>query len=131
MFDPKKLASMMRQMGIKTSNISANRVVIEKSDGTFLVIENPELIEITMQGQRSYQLSGNVREESLNPYADAKSKDSTSQQHNEPTEEDIELVMQAANTTREKALEALKQSKGNVAQAIVDLTDHESDAQKD
>ena len=37
-------------------------------------------------------------------------------------EEDITLVMQQANVTREKAIQALIDAKGDMAQAILNLT---------
>jgi nascent polypeptide-associated complex subunit alpha len=37
-------------------------------------------------------------------------------------EEDIVLVMQQANVAREKAIQALTDSKGDIAQAILTLT---------
>ena len=50
--DPKKMQAMMRQMGIKQDEIEATRVIIEKADGN-IVIENPNVVKITMQGNES------------------------------------------------------------------------------
>ena len=61
--DPKKMQAMMKQMGIKQDEIDAMRVVIEKSDGNKIVIENPNVVKIMMQGQESWQITGEAREE--------------------------------------------------------------------
>ena len=49
--DPKKMQALMRQMGIKSENIAAKKVII-KTDSADLVIENPEVVQITIQGQK-------------------------------------------------------------------------------
>ena len=101
--DPKQMQQMMRQMGISTKEIPAKRVVIE-GEGENIVIEEPQVMEISAQGQSSFQVSGKVsREESI-------------------SEEDVKLVMEKSGASREKAIEALKKSKGDIAEAILSLS---------
>lgn len=102
--NPRQLARMMKQMGIDTRDIPARRVIVE-CEGYNLVIENPAVTEINMKGQRSYQISGEVKEEQI------------------IKDEDIRLVMEQANVTREDAIEALKLKKGDIADAILSLTE--------
>lgn len=99
MFDPKQIEKLARQMGIKTKQIDAKKVVIEGSDGT-LVIENPVVVEINMKGQRTFQVSGIVKEIGFN-------------------EEDVKLVMEKANVDRERAIKLLEATNGDVAEAIL------------
>ncbi|MEM4195460.1 MAG: nascent polypeptide-associated complex protein [Candidatus Anstonellales archaeon] len=99
--DPKQMAKLMKQMGINTSQIDAKEVIIE-TDEKRIVIENPQVIEISMQGQKSYQISGKVKEE-----------------EKLFSEEDINLVIEQANCTREEAVKALKETKGDIAEAIM------------
>lgn len=102
MFNPKQMQQLMKQMNIKQEEIEAKRVVIETSDGN-LVIENPSVIKLIIQGRSSFQITGDERfEEALN-------------------EEDIKVVMEQANVSREKAIEALKKAEGKVADAILSL----------
>jgi len=61
--DPRKIQSMMSKLGICQEEISADRVVIEKSNGERIIIENPQIVKINMQGQESFQISGDIREE--------------------------------------------------------------------
>lgn len=98
--DPKQMEKMMRQMGINSRQLEAKRVVIE-SEGQNIIITSPQVVEITMQGQKSYQISGNV---SVETPASA---------------EDIAMVAEQAGKTREEAAEALKKSNGDIAQAIL------------
>ncbi|MGV8085191.1 MAG: nascent polypeptide-associated complex protein [Candidatus Bilamarchaeum sp.] len=100
--DPRKMEAMMRQMGIKSQDISAKKVIIETDSGN-IVIESPQVVQITMQGQKSFQISGNVREES--------------------SSEDIKMVMEQANVTEEEAKQALKDAQGDIAEAILKLSE--------
>jgi nascent polypeptide-associated complex subunit alpha len=61
--NPKKMQAMMKQMGMSQEEIAASRVIIEKKDNTKIVIENPSVVKINIQGQDSFQVSGNVKEE--------------------------------------------------------------------
>ena len=101
--NPKQMQQMMRQMGIKADELKAVRVIIEKEDGK-LIIENPSVTQIDMQGQKSFQIAGNVREEAALP-----------------SEDDVKLVMESANSTKEEAESALKEANGDIAEAIMKL----------
>ena len=100
--NPKQMEKMLKQMGINSQEISASRVIIER-EGEKIVISEPQITEITAQGQKSFQISGKVSvEASL-------------------SEEDVKMVMEQANCSREQALDALKKSNGDLAQAILSL----------
>ena len=60
--NPKKMQGMMKKMGIAQEEIDANRVIIEKDDGN-IVIDNPSVLKIEMQGQSNYQISGDESQE--------------------------------------------------------------------
>ncbi len=103
--DPKKMQAMMKQLGINQEEIDAERVIIEKSDGR-IVIENPGVQKIKMQGQESWQITGEAREE-----------------NNEGIkQEDIELVMEKTGKGEEEVREALEDAGGNIAEAIIKLS---------
>lgn len=101
--DPKKMQAMMRQMGIRSEEIGATRVVIETASGS-MVIDNPQVTRITVQGQASFQISGDVRME-------------------KSTAEDVKLVMGQAGCSEEQAKAALERSGGDIAEAILLLTE--------
>lgn len=103
--DPKKMQGMMRQLGIKQEEIAAKRVIIEKEDGK-IVIEEPSVMKIIMKGQESWQITGNAREEEEGV-----------------REEDVKLVMEKTGRNEEEVKKALEDSEGEVAEAIVKLSE--------
>ena len=102
-FDPKKMKSMMKQLGINQEEVSAKKVIIEREDGR-TIIDNPSVQKIKMQGQETWQIAGEAHEESLGV-----------------AEEDVKLVMEKTGTTREKAKKVLEET-GDIAEAIVKLS---------
>jgi nascent polypeptide-associated complex subunit alpha len=101
--NPKHMAKMMQQMGIKSEELPATKVTIELEDGTRLVIFEPQVVQIEMQGQKSFQVSGKVSEE------------------REAGEDDIKMVMEQAGCSREEAMNALRETGGDIAEAIIKL----------
>jgi nascent polypeptide-associated complex subunit alpha len=97
--DPRQMQQLLKQMGIKSRSLSENRVIIECED-TKIVIENPQILEMEVKGQKNYSISGEVHEEqSVN-------------------EEDIDLIIEQTGATKEEAISALKKA-GDVASAII------------
>lgn len=94
------MQAMMRQMGIKQEDIEASRVIIECADKR-IVIEQPSVAKITMQGQISWQISGEVHETEVGV-----------------KEEDVQLVMDQAGVSKDEAHAALEKHGGDLAQAI-------------
>ncbi|MDD5700076.1 MAG: nascent polypeptide-associated complex protein [Candidatus Nanoarchaeia archaeon] len=105
--DPKKMQAVMKQMGIAQTEIPASRVVIEKTDGGKLTIENPSVTRIKMQGNESFQISGDVKEEN---------------EENDFSEEDIKTIMEKTGCSEEEALDALEET-GDLAGAILKLSE--------
>jgi nascent polypeptide-associated complex subunit alpha len=103
--DPKKMQAVMKQMGIAQTDIPSSRVMIEKEDGKRIVITNPSVVKIKMQGQESFQITGDVSEE--------ESKDFS--------KEDIKVVMQKTNVSEKEAKKALEET-GDLAEAILKLS---------
>jgi len=99
--DPRRINAMMKQMGIENKEIEAKRVIIETDKGK-IIINNPSVTEINMQGNKSFQIAGEVSEE----------------KGNEIPEEDIIMVSESANTSRDKAKKLLLETKGDIAEAI-------------
>ena len=92
----------MKQMGIAQEDIPTKKVIIEKSDGNKTIINNPSVVKIKMQGQESFQISGEVREEGI-------------------SEEDIQTVMEKTNSNEEDAKKALEKT-NDLAEAILELS---------
>jgi len=100
--DPKQMERLMRQMGINSKQVPATRVVIEL-EGQKLIISQPQVTEITAQGQKSYQISGNVSTESV------------------LSEEDVKMIMEQTGASHDVAVDALNKANGNIAEAILAL----------
>jgi len=100
--DPKKMAGMMKKLGINQEEIPANRVIIEKDDGENLVIDNPSVQRIEMQGNVSYQITGDESEESG------------------ISEDDVKLVMEKTGKNEAEVKKVLEET-GDIAEAIVKL----------
>jgi nascent polypeptide-associated complex subunit alpha len=101
--DPKKMQALMKQMGIKSEDISSSKVTIETSSGA-IIIENPQVVQVTMQGQKSFQISGDVRVEQR------------------ISSDDIKMVMDQANCSEDEAKQALEKCNGDIAEAILSLS---------
>ena len=105
--DPKKMQAVMKQMGIEQEEIPAEKVTIEKEDGSKIIIQPASVTKITMQGQESFQISGNVNEESGEAFSD----------------DDIETVMEKTGSSKKDAKQALENSNGDLAEAILELSE--------
>ena len=105
--DPKKMQAVMKQMGIAQADISANRVIIE-TDEKNIIINNPSVIQIKMQGATNFQVSGDVTEEEIKEESTA--------------EEDLEMIMEKTGCDKEKAKEALDKSGVDLTEAILSLS---------
>lgn len=104
--NPKKMQAMMKQLGMSQEEIAAVRVIIEKPDETKTIIENPEVTLMNIQGQNMYQISGGEIRDEL--YI---------------SESDIKTVAEKTGTSEEKAKKALEDSKGDLAEAILTLSE--------
>ena len=104
--DPKKMQAMMKQMGISQKEIPASKVIIEKTDGSKIIIENPSVMQVKMQGQESFQISGEIKEETAKV---------------EISEDDINAVVEKTGVSKKKARETLEKT-GDLAEAILELS---------
>jgi len=101
--NPKKMQAMMKQLGIKQEEIDAQRVVIETNSGN-IVIENPSVSKVEMQGRETWQISGDVKEEESGV-----------------SEGDVKLVAEKTGKSEEDARKALEET-GDIAEAILKLS---------
>ncbi len=107
------MKSIMAKMGMKSSEIDAKRVVIEKEDGSSIVIESPQVTKIEMQGTTSFQIAGDVKE--MERPVDHEQKVAIE-------EDDIDMVAsQTGVSNRDVIREALEASNGDIAKAILNL----------
>lgn len=113
--NPKKMQAMMKQLGIKQEEIDAERVVIEKSDGK-IIIEEPSVVKVVMQGQETFQISGNIREE------EGKAENEETETK-EQINKDIETIMEKTGKSKEEVALCLEKNDGDIASTIMELSD--------
>lgn len=106
--NPGQMKAMMKQMGIKQEEIDASKVIIEKKDGGKIVIENPAVQKMIMQGNESWQITGDAMEESAEEGI---------------SEEDIKMVAEKTGKSEKEARKALEEAGGDIAEAIVKLSE--------
>lgn len=106
--NPRQLKTMMRQMGISQDDIDATEVIIKTPEKIY-IFTSPSVQKVVMQGQTSYQIIGEpvIKEPEHNIVI---------------SEDDVAMVSEQAGVSKEEARKALDKSKGDIAQAIVDLT---------
>lgn len=96
--NPKQMEKIAKKMGMQMDNIPATEVIIRTNEKD-IVIRSPQVSKIKMQGQETFQISGEIIE--------TESSD----------EEDIQLIIQKTGVSKEKAEELLKET-GDIALAI-------------
>jgi nascent polypeptide-associated complex subunit alpha len=101
--NPKQMEKALKKLGVKQEEINASEVVIKTNDKT-LIIRNPEVQKVNMMGKETFQISGDIEEESKELFS----------------EEDIKTVMEQTNCTKEQAIEALEKEE-DIAAAILSL----------
>lgn len=105
----REMRRMLDKMGLEMKPMDDIEEVIIKTATKELYLVKPQVIEMKGKDSTIFQVIATDIEE---------------KQKEVPTfkEEDIVLVMQQANVSREKAVRALTESKGDLAQAILGLT---------
>ena len=99
---------MMERMGINMKEMPGVEEVIIRTAEKEIHIRNATVSEVNAQGNRVFQVVGEVEE--------------VARERKTFSDEDILLVQQQANVTREKAIAALEEAEGEVARAILKLT---------
>lgn len=107
MGNSRQMKRMMKKMGMETEDIEAEKVVIETEERN-LVFDDAQVMEMDIKGQKMYQIIGEPREEA--PEGEVMIP-----------EEDIEMVANRADVSKEEAKKALKEVDGEPAEAIINL----------
>ena len=106
--DNRNARRMMDRMGINMKEIPNVQEVVIKTADKEMHITNASVSEINAQGQRVFQVMGEVEEAEVERKAF--------------NDEDILLVQQQTGATKERAVAALNETDGEVARAILKLT---------
>ena len=105
--NPAKMKQMMKQMGIDVKELKDVQEVIIKTADSNIIIENANVTIMKVQGSETYQIVGDVKEVPKELEIPA---------------EDIKLVMEQTGVSEDEARKALKNSNGDLAEAIMALS---------
>ena len=103
---------MMQKMGMKIDEIDGVTEVLIRTATREIIIEQPVVTSVVVQGQRMYQVTGGSARERT-PSAEAAQL--------EVPEGDVNLVVTQTGKTVDEAKAALKESGGDLAEAILRL----------
>ncbi|MEM2111573.1 MAG: nascent polypeptide-associated complex protein [Candidatus Bathyarchaeia archaeon] len=107
--NPREARRMMQRMGLNMVPLDVQETIIRTKDKE-IVIENPEVTVLEVQGQKIFQVAG------------GKITEKTFEKKLSIPEEDVQLVAMQANVSLEQAKAALEQTNGDLAQAILLLS---------
>lgn len=111
----RQMKQAMKKMGIQQDQIEAEQVIIRLADRD-LIINNPEVSKVNMMGQETYQVVGEAQAIQRELQVDI-------------SEEDIDTVVDQTNVSREDARQAIEESNGDLAEAIMKLSAEEDDVE--
>jgi nascent polypeptide-associated complex subunit alpha len=103
----RQMNQMMRRLGINVRNIENVEKVIIQTDSKEYVFDDAEVTVMETQGQKTFQISGK-------PIITDRSEDKI--------DEDIKLIVDQTGKSEEEARKALKETNGDIAEAILKLS---------
>jgi nascent polypeptide-associated complex subunit alpha len=113
--NPREQRRMMQRMGMNMDQVADVQQVIIRTSNKDIVIDEPEVAILEVQGQKMYQvIGGQVSEQ-------APSQHRTTGSAAVPTfsEDDVQLVADQTGKSLDRAREALKECQGDLAKAIL------------
>lgn len=106
--NPRQMNQMMKRLGINIKEIENVKKVIIQTETTEYIINDPEVTIMDAQGQKTYQVTGKAQIKQL---------------EEQIPQQDIDLVAEQTGKSKEEAKNALKETKGDIAEAILKLTE--------
>jgi len=105
--NPRKMAAMMKQMGIDIDELENVEEVIIRTTEKDIVFKDAQVTIMDAKGMKTYQIVGTPQEAAREVKI---------------PEEDIKLVMEQTGSGGNEARSALKETKGDIAAAILKLS---------
>ncbi|GAB6945026.1 nascent polypeptide-associated complex protein [Vulcanisaeta sp. JCM 14467] len=139
--NPREVRKLLKRLGIQDLNLeevsNVTKVIIYLGDGSTIEINKPVVARMRIQGLSIYQVQASDSDIRVvkpqptlpqprpsliiqQPQQQATSTPviETAKRY-EPSEDDIKLVMEETGCTREEAIKALRETNGDIAEAIV------------
>ncbi len=118
---PKQMARMMKKMGIEQNDLKGVKEVIIRFQDKEWLISNPQVGVIKQAGSESYQVSGNKTERGITAGSTGDVSEEIPVKEIEIPVEDAALVAGQTGVSLEEATEALRETEGDLAAAILKL----------
>jgi len=106
--NPRQMNQMMRKLGINVKDIKNVQKVIIQTDTKKYVFDDVEVTIMEAQGQKTFQIVGNPR---------------IMEVKEEIPDDDINLIVEQTGVSKDEAKKALETTKGDIAEAIMKLTE--------
>ena len=122
---PKQMARMMKKMGIEQKDLEGVKEVIIRFADKEWVISNPQVTAIKQSGAETYQVGGSKTERAISgaasPPSDSEIQEEVPAPEIDIPMEDAALVAGQTGVDIETAKQALKETEGDLAAAILKL----------
>lgn len=106
---PREAKRLMQQMGVKVEEIQGAQQVVIKTSNKEIIVDTPTVSVLEIKGEKMFQITGKVSEKAYESKLSIR-------------DEDVQLVAQQVNVSLEEARKALEQTNGDLAQAILMLS---------
>lgn len=114
--DPRQMRLAMKRMGMQTEEIDDVSEVIIRTKTREYRFENPAVVMVKVSGQQIYQVTG---EPKISQPGEGTAATATAPSGPVIAQEDIELVVSQTGCTQDEARQALMQTDGQPAEAII------------
>ncbi|WP_069807390.1 nascent polypeptide-associated complex protein [Vulcanisaeta thermophila] len=128
-FSPREVRRLLKRLGIQDLNLeevsNVTKVMIYLGDGSVIEINKPVVARMRMSGLTIYQVQTSDADVRVSKQAVPQTTPSMiitaapTQSAYTPSEEDVKLVMEQTGCTREEAVKALRETNGDIAEAIM------------
>jgi len=115
---PRELRRLMKRFGVNVEEVKGVKSVTLTFEDKEVVIREPQIIVMNVQGQKIYQIVA-TSEEVIEGTKEIAEKVSFS-------EDDINFVIEQTGVSRDEAIKALREAGGDIAKAILLLTERKS-----
>ena len=113
--NPAKMEKMLKKLNIDMRQLPATEVII-KGESHEIVITEPEVSVVKMQGRDVFQITGNIEE---------KANEGTKEKEVAVNEDDVKMIMEQTGKDKESVETALKKVNHDLAKAIMELKKEE------
>ncbi len=107
---PRETRRLMKRMGLSMDAVPDVQQVVLKTSAKEIIIDEPEVAILNLKGQKVYQVTGGkITEKAL----------AAEEKRSAIPEEDVRLVADQTGRSLEEARQALEESGGDLAKAIL------------